>query len=65
MQGKIYAVGGGNGVNNFADVEMYDPATDKWLSAPPMLDKVRARQPSYIGIKAPKERVDFGRHLQE
>jgi hypothetical protein len=42
VQGKIYAVGGGNGVNNFAEVEMYDPGTDSWMAAPPMLDKVGA-----------------------
>jgi len=31
VNGKIYAVGGGDGVNSFSTVEMYDPITDTWI----------------------------------
>ena len=30
VDGKIYAIGGYNGVQTFSTVEMYDPATDTW-----------------------------------
>ncbi|KAK9124635.1 hypothetical protein Sjap_014237 [Stephania japonica] len=37
--GKIFAVGGGNGVTCFPDVEVFDPIMGKWTFNQPMLQK--------------------------
>ncbi|KAK9168025.1 hypothetical protein Syun_000165 [Stephania yunnanensis] len=37
--GKIFAVGGGNGVTCFQDVEVFDPILAKWICNQPMLQK--------------------------
>ncbi|KAK6152545.1 hypothetical protein DH2020_015180 [Rehmannia glutinosa] len=39
LNGKIFAVGGGNGVECFSDVEMFDPYVGRWISARSMLQK--------------------------
>lgn len=40
LNGKIYAIGGGDGSQCFSDVEMFDPALGKWVNNQPMLKKV-------------------------
>jgi len=40
LNGKIFALGGGNGSETFADVEMFDPALGKWIYNQSMLQKV-------------------------
>ena len=34
--GKLYAVGGYDGLTNLKSVEMYDPEADKWTLSIPM-----------------------------
>jgi N-acetylneuraminic acid mutarotase len=36
LDGKIYALGGNDGVGWSASVEVYDPATNAWTSSVPM-----------------------------
>jgi len=36
LNGKIFAFGGGNCLTFFADVQVYDPATDSWSARHPM-----------------------------
>lgn len=40
LNGKIFALGGGNGVECFSDVEMFDLHVGRWISARSMLEKV-------------------------
>lgn len=40
MDGKLFAVGGGDGSECFSDVEMFDPNIGRWISARSMLQKV-------------------------
>lgn len=37
LNGKIYAIGGGDGVKCFSDVEMFDPAQGGWINIQSML----------------------------
>jgi kelch-like protein 18 len=39
LYGKIYALGGHNGLSIFESVEEYDTATDTWSESVPMLSK--------------------------
>ena len=39
MDGKLYAVGGRDGSSCLSSVEVYDPHTDKWTVAAPMLKR--------------------------
>lgn len=34
--GKLWAIGGYDGISNLNSVEVYDPRVDKWNSAAPM-----------------------------
>ena len=36
LDGKLYAVGGGDGDTNLSSAERYDPATYAWEAAAPM-----------------------------
>jgi len=36
FNGKIYAIGGHDGVHALCSVEVYDPETDQWSSGPPL-----------------------------
>lgn len=40
LNGKIFALGGGDGCECFSDVEMFDPATGRWIYSQSMLQKV-------------------------
>lgn len=40
LNNKIYAIGGGNGVEFFSDVEMFDPYLGRWIPSRSMLQKV-------------------------
>lgn len=40
LNDKIFAIGGGNGVECFSEVEVLDPETGRWISAPSMQQKV-------------------------
>src|SRR5260370_33451994 len=37
LAGRIYAIGGFNGEDNVDNVEVYDPSTQRWSSAEPLL----------------------------
>lgn len=37
---KIYAFGGGDGIECFSDAEVFDPAHGKWIVNQPTLEKV-------------------------
>ncbi|KAL8036779.1 hypothetical protein ABFX02_12G181000 [Erythranthe guttata] len=39
LNGKIFALGGGNGTECFSDVEMFDPYVGRWICARSMLQK--------------------------
>lgn len=39
---KIFAIGGGNGVQCFSEVEMFDPYVGRWIPGQSMRCKVRA-----------------------
>ena len=39
LDGKLYAVGGRDGSSCLSSVEVYDPHTDKWTIAAPMLKR--------------------------
>ena len=41
MNNKIFAVGGGNGVDCFSDVEMLDLDIERWITTRSMLEKVK------------------------
>lgn len=41
LNGKIFAVGGGNGVDCFSDVEMLDLDIGRWIPTRSMLEKVK------------------------
>jgi len=41
LYGKIFAVGGGNGVDCFQDVEMLDFDIGRWIPTRSMLSKVK------------------------
>lgn len=40
IHGKIYAIGGGNGVECFAEVELFDINVARWMPTRSMLEKV-------------------------
>lgn len=40
LNNKIFAIGGGNGVESFADVEMLDLDVGRWIGTRSMLQKV-------------------------
>ena len=40
LNGKIFAIGGGKGSDCFSDVEMFDPALNRWFNSTSMLEKV-------------------------
>lgn len=40
MYGKIFAIGGGNGVDCFSEVELFDLYIGSWTYCQPMLEKV-------------------------
>ena len=40
LDNKIFAFGGGNGVDCFSDVEMYDVNVGRWIPTRSMLQKV-------------------------
>lgn len=40
LKDKIFAVGGGNGIECFSHVEMYDPQVGRWINTQSMLQKV-------------------------
>lgn len=40
LNGKIFAIGGGNGCECFSEVEMFDPALGRWINSQPMFEKV-------------------------
>jgi len=40
LNGKIYAIGGGDGVECFSDVEMFYPAQGRWINNQSMLHTV-------------------------
>lgn len=40
LNDKIFAIGGGNGVECFSEVEVLDPETGRWISALSMQQKV-------------------------
>jgi hypothetical protein len=40
LYGKIYAFGGGDRIDCFSEVEVFDPAQGKWIKSQPMLEKV-------------------------
>lgn len=40
LSDKIYAIGGGNGVDCLSEVEMYDPNIGRWIFTPSMQYKV-------------------------
>lgn len=37
---KIFAIGGGNGIESFSEVEMLDLDVGRWISTRSMLEKV-------------------------
>lgn len=39
-QNKLYAIGGGNGINVFSDVEMFDPILGRWIPVQSMHERV-------------------------
>lgn len=41
MYETIFALGGGNGVECFSEVELFDLHIGSWVSTEPMLEKVR------------------------
>lgn len=41
MNGKIFAIGGGDGIECLSDVETFDLETGKWISSKSMLYKVK------------------------
>jgi hypothetical protein len=41
LDGKIFAVGGGNGTESFSEVEMLDFDVGRWIPTRSMLDKVK------------------------
>jgi N-acetylneuraminic acid mutarotase len=45
--GKIYAIGGNNGIEKLNSVEEYDPATDTWVDVAPM---PTARDDAVVGV---------------
>ena len=46
LNGKIYAMGGGDGTQTYSEVEMFDPFLGKWICSPSMLHSVRSQPPS-------------------
>lgn len=40
LNGKIFAIGGGKGSDCYFDVEMFDPALNKWFNSTSMHEKV-------------------------
>lgn len=40
IDNKIFAIGGGNGIESFSDVEMLDLDIGRWISTRSMLQKV-------------------------
>lgn len=40
MHGRIFAIGGGNGVECFSEVELFDLYIGTWVFSQPMLEKV-------------------------
>ena len=40
LNDKIFAIGGGNGVQCFSEVESFDPYVGKWIPTRSMLNKV-------------------------
>jgi len=45
LNGKIFAIGGGDGIECLSDVETFDPAIGKWYTNKPMLYKVNLIAP--------------------
>jgi hypothetical protein len=50
LNGKIFAIGGGNGSQSFSEVEMFDPAHGSWIHSPSLQQSVWSQVPlnSYI-----------------
>ena len=46
LNGKIYAMGGGDGTQTYSEVEMFDPFLGKWICSPSMLHSVCSQPPS-------------------
>lgn len=40
LNGKIYAIGGGNSMGGFSDVEMFDPMHGTWINCRSLISKV-------------------------
>lgn len=40
LNNKIFAIGGGDGVEFFSDVDMFDPYVGRWIPSRSMLQKV-------------------------
>lgn len=50
LDNKIFAIGGGNGVECFSDVEMYDINIGRWISTRSMLKKVIGAIPQFTKL---------------
>ena len=48
LEGKLYSVGGRDGSSCLSSVEVYDPHTDKWTMASPMLKRRGGKTVVYI-----------------
>lgn len=48
LSGKIFAIGGIDGVECLSNVEMFDPAIGKWIINKPMLCKVSFLFPTTV-----------------
>jgi hypothetical protein len=45
LNGKIFAIGGGNGSQSFSEVEMFDPAHGSWIDSPSLQQCVWSQIP--------------------
>jgi len=52
FNGKVYAIGGHDGVHALCSVEIYDPSTNQWTSGPP-LTSCRAN----VGVAVVRDRL--------
>ena len=52
FDGKVYAIGGHDGVHALCSVEIYDPSTNQWTSGPP-LTSCRAN----VGVAVVRDRL--------
>ncbi|CAA6661842.1 unnamed protein product [Spirodela intermedia] len=49
LSGKVFAIGGGNGVESFSDVEMIDPILGRWIKHQSMIQKRFALAAAELG----------------